>query len=76
MKTTGEMIRVYRKKRGMKQAELAKALKSAPQFVSLIESGRSFLPARSIDRVAKALKIDRKVLVKQMVADYKRELMA
>lgn len=58
MKTLGEMVHHYRKKKGVSQRELARRIHVAPSYLNEIESGERKIPSNQIvKRLAKQLNV-------------------
>ena len=69
------VIKENRYKAGITQSNMAIALGlKNGQFISNIERGRCSLPAKNINKAAKLLKINRKLIVDAMVEDFKESL--
>jgi len=58
----GKNIRKYRKARGMTQEQLAEAAELSAYFVGSIERGQATVSVRSLDQVARALRVSLKDL--------------
>ena len=61
--TFGERVRARRKELGMTQADLAKATGIHQPDICVLESGEHAPNLDTVERVAKALKIDHKILL-------------
>lgn len=58
MKFQAELIKAHRRKVGLSQGDLAKALNlSNGQFISNVERGRAHIPARMVQPLSKLLKV-------------------
>ena len=53
----GQNVRVYRKRSGFTQEELAEKAELAPTYVSDIERGRENISVDALARIAKALHV-------------------
>jgi transcriptional regulator with XRE-family HTH domain len=51
-------MKVYRGILGLSQAKLAEKVKTAPNYIALIEMGKRFPSPQMLDRIANALEID------------------
>ena len=75
MKTaTGKTISEIRRKQNLTQLAMAKRLKTTAQFVSLMENGRSKLPASMIPTIAANKKDYKAALIKAVCKDFESEL--
>ncbi len=59
----GKRIREKRKKKGMKQYELAKEANISNTYLSDIEIGRTNPSIRTLIKISKALKVDCSILI-------------
>jgi transcriptional regulator with XRE-family HTH domain len=58
----GARIRVLRKESGFTQADLAEKAELTPNFVALLESGNKSFSLKTIDKIARSLKVPIKEL--------------
>jgi transcriptional regulator with XRE-family HTH domain len=71
----GLLIRTYRAKAGLTQLELAQALGYAnPQFVYLIECGKSKVPMYLLKKLIATLKIPKRKVIDVLVGEYRKKL--
>lgn len=71
----GQLIKQYREKMSMSQAELAEKLGyQSPQFVSIFERGLSKVPIESIGQISVILGIPEKKIKNMLLADFEAEL--
>jgi transcriptional regulator with XRE-family HTH domain len=70
-------IRTFRKEKGLSQAKLAELADSAPHYILMLESGRSWPSAEFVERLALALDKDSIDLFSQAAvkADWKAEIL-
>lgn len=72
---TGTLIRNWRERRGISQAQLSKILKlSTAQSVSNIERGITPLPAKHISKIAKAFGVPQKKVIRALLNDEYRRI--
>lgn len=72
---TAKLIRDKREKVKMSQSDLSKKLKkTSSQFISNFERGFSPLPIKKLKEIARVLKIDKMILKKQLMSDFKNHL--
>lgn len=75
MSTINKLILSQRKNKNMSQAELAKKLGyTSPQFVYMLESGKSKFPISNLKRLFQALDLDKKKVMKILLKEYKLKL--
>lgn len=75
MRTTGEVIKSYRAKKGFTQTELAKELGySSAQFVSNWERGISDVPPKQIKPLSKLLGFRPERLYRALERDYSKRI--
>ncbi len=60
----GNLIRTLRKKKGLKQVDLAKMAGISVQYLCKIEMGRNLPSRKTLYKIAKALDIDYSLLIK------------
>jgi transcriptional regulator with XRE-family HTH domain len=67
---TASIIKYHRKLQDLTQRELAKKFRYTPQFVCNWEKGKSAPPRASFAMVCKLLKLDKQVLIANILLDY------
>ncbi len=71
----GLLIRTYRTKSKLTQLELAQALGYGnPQFVYLIECGKSKVPMYLLKKLIETLKIPERKVIDVLVGEYRKKL--
>lgn len=63
MQKIGEQLRKHRERRGLTQADVAAALGTSPQSVSLIEKGRTATPLEKLSAQARIVGAELEVLI-------------
>jgi transcriptional regulator with XRE-family HTH domain len=56
--TLAENMKKYRKIQGISQEKLAEKMKTAPNYIAMIEVGKKFPSASMLERIAQALNVD------------------
>lgn len=73
--TLGDVLKEARLAKGLSQAQVAKKLGySSPQFIFLMESGKSKLPFNKISAICRILDLDKNDVVGFFLSEFKREL--
>ncbi len=73
----GELIKEFRRTKGMTQKELSDLLGyENPQFISLIENGHSKVPLSSLGQIIRALEIPERLALSSMVSAYEKDVIA
>jgi transcriptional regulator with XRE-family HTH domain len=67
----GEMVKEYRLKKNMTQLQLATKLGyEAPQFVHLMEQGKSKVPLKVIGKLVKILGLPKDSIIAELLHEY------
>ena len=70
----GEKIRTERKRKGLTAEELAMLARVSRSYITLLECGRRSPGKAFLPKIAKALKLERRVVVKWYLADLRKKL--
>ena len=71
-----KLIRHHRKKQRLSQTQLAEAMGDYHyQYISNIERARCSVPVKSLDALARCLRVDKEVIITAMVEDYRNSLL-
>ena len=71
-----KLIKNSRKKCGMSQSQLAKAMGNYNyQYISNIERALCSVPVKSLSAVAQCLEIDKNIIIMAMADDYRHSLL-
>lgn len=73
--TIPEIIRAQRLKKKLSQVELARAVGlDSPQFIYMMEHGRSHIPYKTLGRLIEVLDLNEAKLIRILLEDFERDL--
>lgn len=74
--TPGQLIKKHREKIGMTQLELARELGyEIPQFISIVEHGRSKVPLDKCKKISEVLNIKPSIFQTSIKAEFAKEIL-